>query len=642
MMVVYFAYGLAFFSLGLAVLLEMRHSSDLPLGKQLGWLAAFGFAHSAVEWIDMLILIGLDVTLHETLLIVRTVLLPVSAILLVRFGIGLVNAAGPLPDWLTWLPLVLLTPIALLIAYAIVVIGTQSALETATDVWSRYLLYFPGNLLAAFGFMRQARSLPSPRLVTAKRLLWGATLAFLFNSIVAGLIVPEAPYGFAPWLNYANVLAITGVPVQIWRTLSALAVTLFVMRALGIFEAERKQTVKRLQIEREQVQQEMLVAQAQARRTAENWIAALVEINQQIAALNNVDAILIKIVQRARELLQADSAALGLWNTDRSQLLTKAYATTDRVESALSIPVKNGWITSMARDRTKVCTQISQHDMIDLWNCPVLNAPVQSAAIVSLCMNDEPLGAIWVTHLIDRSFNEVETLGLSQLADQAVIAIEHALMAERLQSLAVIEERGRIAREMHDGLAQILGYLSLETQTLEALVRQGDLVDVMSELASARQRINDAQADVRDNILSLRTTLADDLSLLSGLHEYVAEFGRQTGIEVQMINDVTDLSHLSPMSAAQLIRIIQEALANIRKHSAARQAQIRLATHDHRLCMTITDDGQGFVETPRSGHFGLQTMRERAASAGGGLTITSRPHAGTQIDLWLPLVSQQN
>jgi signal transduction histidine kinase len=230
-------------------------------------------------------------------------------------------------------------------------------------------------------------------------------------------------------------------------------------------------------------------------------------------------------------------------------------------------------------------------------------------------------------------------IGLSHLANQAVIALEHVSMAGRLQSLAVMEERSRIAREMHDSLAQILGYLSLETQTLEALTRQHDEQAVIAELVQARATIRSAQADVRENILSLRTTLSGDAGFVTALTEYVEEFGIQTGIQtvVQPADDVA----LSPLVEAQAVRIVQEALTNVRKHAKATHVHVSMQTAGRWLTINVVDDGIGLPEYPPSNHhFGLQTMHERAESVGGALCLNSPPGLGTVVKLRLPLANE--
>jgi two-component system nitrate/nitrite sensor histidine kinase NarX len=128
--------------------------------------------------------------------------------------------------------------------------------------------------------------------------------------------------------------------------------------------------------------------------------------------------------------------------------------------------------------------------------------------------------------------------------------------------------------------------------------------------------------------------------LIPALEEYVSEFGVQTGIDAHLVCDLQVPPHLSPVAEAQLVRIVQEALANVRKHAQASQVQVSLACHDRSFCVTVTDDGIGFDNLPLHGHYGLATMRERAKEAKGGLTVTSRHNEGTQVKLWLPLMQQ--
>jgi signal transduction histidine kinase len=127
--------------------------------------------------------------------------------------------------------------------------------------------------------------------------------------------------------------------------------------------------------------------------------------------------------------------------------------------------------------------------------------------------------------------------------------------------------------------------------------------------------------------------------LILALRQYAEEFEVQTGIVTRVEGQSEDVSRLSPLAEAQLVRIVQEALANVRKHARAEQALVRLGARDGCLCVMVSDDGQGFdLRAVGRGHFGLQTMRERAESVGGGLTVTSAHGAGTRVDLRLPFV----
>jgi signal transduction histidine kinase len=203
-----------------------------------------------------------------------------------------------------------------------------------------------------------------------------------------------------------------------------------------------------------------------------------------------------------------------------------------------------------------------------------------------------------------------------------------------------VEERARLAREMHDGLSQILGFLSLEMQSLELLVKQGRIDDTLEELTKARARIRDAQAEVRENILNLRTALTKDGEVIPFLREYIQEFELQTGIETHVEDSASASVHLAPMCEVQLVRIIQEALTNVRLHADANHVWVRFGQDDNGLGVKIKDDGIGFIETELKKHFGLKSMRERTESVNGRIIIESQPGKGTHISLWLPMDSQ--
>lgn len=637
MLIVYFFYGLAFFAMGLAVTLESRRNSDIVLSRHLPWLAAFGLIHSAVEWIDMFLLMPPAEPLHSALDLARTILLPLSALLLIRFGVGLVSEAGPLPEWLSFVPVIILVPLSLLFAFALVVALTNPHIETSIDIWSRYLLYLPGCLLAGFGFMRQWHSLSRAGLSQARELMFGAAMAFFFNAIIAGVVVPPAPYGLAPWLNYDTVVNLTGMPVQAWRAITAIAVLFFVVRAMGVFEVEREQRLNALRAEHEQAQIAALAVQRAQRETAERWTEGLVGISRRIANVENVDDVLGATVELARRLLESDMAALALWNTARTELELKCIATTEGYQYRNFRPVSSPIVLEAVR--AGGLTRFPE-DMPTAteWLCPTTHQTIRAALIAPLRLENQVIGGLWVERARAQAFTDADIVGLGRLADQAVIALEYAVMTARLQSLAVTEERSRIAREMHDGLLQILGYLGLELQTIDALTRQGKREAVLAEIRKARESIDAAQADVRENVLSLRTTLAGDAGLLDSLKEYVAEFQIQTNMQVEFLNTLQQPPQLSPLAEAQLTRIIQEALANVRKHAHAQHVQVRLAERAHSIWMSVTDDGVGFEPRTLKNHFGLQTMRERAASVNGILTVNSELGIGTQVELNLPLL----
>jgi signal transduction histidine kinase len=625
--------------MGLAVALEARRASALPLGGQLPWLAAFGLAHALVEWFDMFQLIQPAGLAAPMLLAARTVLLPLSAVLLVRFGIGLIHEAGPLPDWLNLLPVVLIVPAALLVTYGLIIAITEPPVALEADIWSRYLLYLPGCLLAAFGFVRQWRGLRLARLSRARHLMLGAALAFVLNAFAGGLVVPAAGVGAVAWLNAGTWLAWTGWPMQIVRLIAALAVTVFVVWALDVFEGERAQALARLRAQQEQIQQAALQAQSAARQVAEYWTQGLVDVSRRIAQLEDVDRVLAAIIELALKLLHSDTATVALWNDDHTHLVVKCSATAAGPVTSHTINVASPVILQAiaAGQPCRYPEQVAAP--VPAWVCPTMRQELRAAAIVPLLLEGQIIGGMWAGRVRAEPMSATDLTGLEHLADQVVIAIQHSLMAAQMQSVAVIEERSRIAREMHDGLAQILGYLSLELQRLEALAGQPDQDTLVAALRQARERVRAAQADVRENIASLRTTLAGEVGLVPALQQYLAEFNIQTGIEASLASDLASHPPLSPLAEVQLVRVIQEALTNVRKHASAHSVQVHLARVDHQLAVEIVDDGRGFEQlTNLPGHFGLNMMHERMDSVGGSLSIQTQAGSGTRVQLSVPLV----
>ncbi len=207
---------------------------------------------------------------------------------------------------------------------------------------------------------------------------------------------------------------------------------------------------------------------------------------------------------------------------------------------------------------------------------------------------------------------------------------------------AVIEERERIGREMHDGLAQALGYVGMRSSMAEDLLDRHDVARARDVLASIQTAADEAYQDVRASILELRSSDVTERGLRACIEEYCEKFSLETGVPVAV--DVEDpvSGRVSPLVELQLIRIVQEALANVRKHARAARASVRLGWRGGTCVLTVSDDGRGFEETQagrtaRPGtRFGLHTMRERAQGLGGSLRIETAPGRGTTIRAEIP------
>ena len=214
--------------------------------------------------------------------------------------------------------------------------------------------------------------------------------------------------------------------------------------------------------------------------------------------------------------------------------------------------------------------------------------------------------------------------------------------AERRQSRerAIRDERQRIARELHDGLAQILGYVNTKAMAVRLLLANAQPDAARQQLEQLEQAARQVLFDVRGAILGLRLTADTQLDFPSALRGTAAHFGQLSGLAVHVdIPPETSHVHLATEAELELLRIVQEALSNIRKHADAQAARVELRVAGDDLEVTVADDGVGF-DTQKSAsegseHFGLESMRQRARAIGADLTVVSEPGGGTRVTVRL-------
>ena len=209
----------------------------------------------------------------------------------------------------------------------------------------------------------------------------------------------------------------------------------------------------------------------------------------------------------------------------------------------------------------------------------------------------------------------------------------------RIEREAIIEERRRIARELHDGVAQSLGYLNLKTRLVSDSVSSQNTVQALTELSDIRQVVQDTYEDIRESIDQLSTEIKS-LSIIPALSNYIGEFGNNNGIKVQF-DVIRPLPNFSPIVELQLLRITQEALTNIRRHAMATEVEVKLENTGEVVEMIIKDNGQGFnlsdLENSPPGYHGLKVIEERAEGLGGSVHISTAPGEGTAVMVSLPL-----
>jgi PAS domain S-box-containing protein len=213
---------------------------------------------------------------------------------------------------------------------------------------------------------------------------------------------------------------------------------------------------------------------------------------------------------------------------------------------------------------------------------------------------------------------------------------------EQQRVVATLQEREHLARELHDGIGQVLGYVGMQTQTALKWMHDGDDEKAESLLRRLVEVAKDAHADVRESIISLKTGSGQQWSFIPALKEYIDKFQSNYGIRAELaVSDGIDENTLDRGTEVHLLRAIQEALTNARKHSGANKLEVCLNLDGNKAQITVTDDGYGFdvgqLVHGNSGHFGLDFMRERMEQIGGSLEIESTAGSGTVLKLDVPI-----
>jgi signal transduction histidine kinase len=246
----------------------------------------------------------------------------------------------------------------------------------------------------------------------------------------------------------------------------------------------------------------------------------------------------------------------------------------------------------------------------------------------------------WLVGLFVAYLSQVQA-GLQRETERAREALRRNQELQRQQeALVAQQERSRIAREIHDGIAQSLYMLSLNLETVSELAERGDTPRLKARLEALVTLSKQALWEVRQYIYDLKPLLRGDQSLSAVLANQVREFGTVSGLRV-------DLQVRGPegdaagATRAALYRIAQEALANVFKHAQASQVWVTLAFEDGEVCLALRDDGKGISSESGRGH-GLESMAERARACGGSLRAEALPGSGTVVEARLPVAGRRS
>jgi signal transduction histidine kinase len=377
------------------------------------------------------------------------------------------------------------------------------------------------------------------------------------------------------------------------------------------------------------------------RELDEGRLRRLIEVGRTLVSELDVDAVLGRVLDAARELTGARYAALGVLNADRTGLERFITAGIDE-ETRRHIghlPEGRG-VLGVLIDKPKPLRLANVADHPQSYGFPEHHPLMSTLLGVPILIRGQAYGNLYLTEKRDGQFDELDEESIVVLADWAAIALDNArsIAEDRLRRTMEASERERKywARELHDETLQGLGALRL---LLASALRRGTPEALTEAVQDAVDELLAEIDKLRAVITELRPAALDELGLAAAI-EALAERSSVSGLEVT--GDVTlgkggDGTRLSPELESTVYRLVQEALTNVVKHARARRAEIRVSSRENTIQVEVSDDGVGFDPDVRAPGFGLTGMRERLELVGGRLEISSAVGRGTTLRAELPL-----
>ncbi|MBI2858609.1 MAG: GAF domain-containing sensor histidine kinase [Chloroflexi bacterium] len=375
----------------------------------------------------------------------------------------------------------------------------------------------------------------------------------------------------------------------------------------------------------------------------------VVRRNQELEVLNTVasavnlslslDTVLKKALEQVLHITRAEAAEIFLTDPRTRKLRSRALA-------GIETGIGPASVFDIGQGPVGRAAELGEPVFVD--NAPkkqpaqgktTAGSTLSNLACIPLLSENKTIGVFTVGTIRSNPFSGDDIRLLASTGKHIAVAIENARLHEEVQAAATIEERERLAREMHDGVAQVLSFINMKTQALKSFLSAGEIEATRAQIQELEDSCQEAYAEVRDSILGLRLASTHG-SLEKALQEYITRFKQASGLAVVLDADSAAIPSMSSAAEVQIIRIVQEALTNVRKHARARNASVTMKAAGDKVCVTISDDGQGFEQHhTRKGEwpqFGLQTMRERAECVMGSLDILSTPGRGTTVTLRVP------
>lgn len=367
-------------------------------------------------------------------------------------------------------------------------------------------------------------------------------------------------------------------------------------------------------------------------------LSALDAATRAIAGVLSLDRVLQLIVDLVRDLAGARYAALGF--LDEHGVIEEFVASgMDREtrERIGPLPQGRGLLGALVREEHSIRIPDIAADPRSV-GFPPGHPTMRSFLGVPVRVKAGGAGNLYLTDKRGGGeFTEADQELVEMFSVHAGIAIENARLHERIQRLAIVEERERIGRDLHDGIIQRLYAVGLSLEDVPELMEESP-PEASARVDRAIESINLTIRDIRNFIFGLRPELLEQADLVASLAALADEFRMNTLVDIDLAVDPEVVLDLPAEDRSQLLQIAREGLSNIARHARATQAEVAISSRDGAVVLSVSDNGCGFDPSAVHGpsHQGLANMEGRADILGGTLDIESEPGAGTRIIVRVP------
>jgi signal transduction histidine kinase len=514
----------------------------------------------------------------------------------------------------------------------LVIIATPAIVDGGDDVLSTLLLGF-----LALTITRHARPIRFDQqimcdiaiLIEIAMSVSSIALTGLWNSPLAvSLTVPIIVAGFARGYVYAVRVALVATLVPSAFQLSETGLELapvqrilqwaVILVVVGLIAGQTRR------ITGEAGRQRSLAMNRMERLTdANSLLYSLHRVAQTLPASLDLNDVLDTTLGRMRSLFDYDSMALLVFDeTDASWQVMRSEGT--------SMPLRLG--PTMLPNPLK--TAIAQNRLVDMGDLTAartvgLNADSGSGLYTTLTARGQIIGLLAIESARRDNYDERTVQMLNGFVDPVALAVDNARWFGRLRTMGADEERTRIARDLHDRIGQSMAFLAFE---LDRLIKyHGEGKNIGSALDQLQADVRNVIREIRDTLSDLRTDVSDRKGLQDTIADFAERLAERSGLEITVDIDATE--RLPIMQERELWRIAQEAMVNVERHADATTATVRWKSNGEQSILEIADNGRGFTtgESGRVDSYGLVGMRERAASVGASMEVTSSPENGTTI-----------